>query len=418
MRKIAFIIIFISASPAYAMDLTHCFNTPLEPTQEVSEQKIFKVASLRKLCIKKIPSVIEKYLKQESSDGINWQDEQTKEKVKTFIKDIPSDLIAKIIKYNKQPINIAQKPLLRTVLANLCTVNNDHTRFLIKEEQSISVKNRSNGVIASIPTINTVFHVALSPDGEHVAIRYPDCITMYDSVSTKEIATLETKKIHEDVERFTLFLNNSALLIPTYASIKKWEFKKGTEIRDLIVHNGIEKLLCLAGRKIIFTNFCSKNQPVIKIVTHSGAIEKKLKGHTGNINYLSFNVHTHCLASASEDRSVRIWDIKKIADDACIVEFKHPYVVDSVGFSPYGSKVITGMTRDDHAVYIWEKPKGSRSRKIISTAKIKYIFKDNCRITFVSWAKSCIITKDACGRVYTWSSDLNAILESIRDVNQ
>jgi WD40 repeat protein len=81
-----------------------------------------------------------------------------------------------------------------------------------------------------------------------------------------------------------------------------------------------------------------------------------LEAHTGRVDSLSFSGDGKLLASASEDGTVRIWDVR---NRRTVTVFKgHQGRVVTVRFSPDGTKVASGGT--DRTVRIWDPVTGKQ----------------------------------------------------------
>ncbi|MEV4316788.1 helix-turn-helix domain-containing protein [Actinocrispum sp. NPDC049592] len=75
-----------------------------------------------------------------------------------------------------------------------------------------------------------------------------------------------------------------------------------------------------------------------------------LTGHTGPILSLSFEPGTHLLASGSEDKTARLWDLSGPAPSGTVLT-AHTERVKSVAFSPVAGTILTGG--DDDIVDLW-----------------------------------------------------------------
>jgi len=65
------------------------------------------------------------------------------------------------------------------------------------------------------------------------------------------------------------------------------------------------------------------------------------------INSLSINpLDKHMLASAGKDRTVRVWDLRKVVADKPLASWEHAYSVNSVEFSPSG-RMMASTSYDD-----------------------------------------------------------------------
>ena len=75
---------------------------------------------------------------------------------------------------------------------------------------------------------------------------------------------------------------------------------------------------------------------------------RELEGHTRRL-HVAFQPGTHLLASASLDRSVRLWDVDS---GACLANWDaHTKEIGDLAFSPSGARVAT-VAWDD-AIRVW-----------------------------------------------------------------
>src|SRR3954447_18088481 len=75
-----------------------------------------------------------------------------------------------------------------------------------------------------------------------------------------------------------------------------------------------------------------------------------LAGHGAGVNAAAFSPDGQRAATASDDRSVRLWDLKTEKQLATITG--HAGAVASVAFSPDGQKLVTAST--DGTARIWD----------------------------------------------------------------
>jgi WD40 repeat protein len=97
-----------------------------------------------------------------------------------------------------------------------------------------------------------------------------------------------------------------------------------------------------------------------------------LEGHEGGVNAVSFSQDGHWLASAGDDRTVRVWnllvqDVDVDSDDppACMLTLKHPrspqgHKVQCVQFSPSEATIASGS--EDGRVRLWDLESGNLLR--------------------------------------------------------
>jgi len=118
-------------------------------------------------------------------------------------------------------------------------------------------------------------------------------------------------------------------------------------------------------RKIIFLFFLSLNS--ILISAEEKSVTGILVGHIAPVSSLSCSPSGKYLASASEDRTIRIW---RLTDNKCeMVLSGHLEPVWSVAYSPDGKYLASGS--DDNTVRIWNTNDGACIK--ILTGHTKYV---------------------------------------------
>jgi WD40 repeat protein len=74
----------------------------------------------------------------------------------------------------------------------------------------------------------------------------------------------------------------------------------------------------------------------------SGTVSAMLKGHAELVTSLAFSADGRMVASASQDRSVRVWDI---ASRKMLLTFVgHAGPVTALAFSPNGRRVVSASS--------------------------------------------------------------------------
>jgi WD40 repeat protein len=85
-----------------------------------------------------------------------------------------------------------------------------------------------------------------------------------------------------------------------------------------------------------------------------------LQGHTNWIWSIAFSSDSQILASGSDDKTVKLWDVHT---GRCLNTLKEEgYRVRSLAFSPDGKILATGS--DDQSVSLWSVPEGKRLKSL------------------------------------------------------
>lgn len=97
--------------------------------------------------------------------------------------------------------------------------------------------------------------------------------------------------------------------------------------------------------------------------------EKRLKcnGHSARVNYVSFSPNDSIIASASDDGSIKLWQIGSYKE---IRAFYHDDCVNSVSFSQDGKSIISAS--DDKTAIVWNVENGKMLRTLQHDVAVKF----------------------------------------------
>mmetsp|Transcript_63605 Transcript_63605/g.74500 ORF Transcript_63605/g.74500 Transcript_63605/m.74500 type:complete len:437 (-) Transcript_63605:200-1510(-) len=151
------------------------------------------------------------------------------------------------------------------------------------------------------------------------------------------------------------------------------------------------------------TNKHTKNsQPLTPLST--------LIGHSRGINDVTFNRTSHYLATASDDKTLRLWDVTTQHQHSCkhsqpLVEFRsHTNFAFSVRFNPQSNLLVSGSF--DETVKLWDV----RSGECVST-----IPAHSDPVTGVDFSRdgSCIVSGSHDGLIRIWDVATSECLKTI-----
>jgi WD40 repeat protein len=83
----------------------------------------------------------------------------------------------------------------------------------------------------------------------------------------------------------------------------------------------------------------------------TGKLINTFAGHTNLVNSVAFNRNSETLASASDDKTIKLWNLS----DAKLIRTLegHSGVVNSVAFSSDGQAIASGSDKGDYTARIW-----------------------------------------------------------------
>jgi WD40 repeat protein len=204
-----------------------------------------------------------------------------------------------------------------------------------------------------------VSNVAFSPDGKRLASASADqAVKVWDAATGQQIFTLEghSKPVHS-----VAFSPDGKRLASASGdgTVKVWDAQTGQLTHTLNGQAGEVFSICFSpdGKRLASA---SGNWDARKVQwlggevavwdVATGQLALSLKGHTGRVNSVCFSPDGRCLASGSEDRTVKVWEAQTGQE---ILTLKgHTREVMSVAFSPDGRRLASASY--DHTVKVWD----------------------------------------------------------------
>jgi WD40 repeat protein len=127
-----------------------------------------------------------------------------------------------------------------------------------------------------------------------------------------------------------------------------------------------------------------------------------LKGHTDHVYCVAFSSDSAMLASGGKDRSIRLWNVK---EGKTIKELKgHTASVDSVAFNPNGKVLASGSA--DTSVRLWNLDAGTEIGKLGEHGD---------RVNWVAWSPHGLSLASAGddGSIKIWDGAAKVVLKSM-----
>lgn len=179
----------------------------------------------------------------------------------------------------------------------------------------IRVDLKSNTILnRTQPTDKSARTIAIHPEKHEYAVGFSDHIIRVYNADSHEIKT-EIKNHTNSIFTLQYALNGEKLLSAGRdAQLKIWDSKSYTLLESIAAHMyAINHVEYNPTQSHFATCSMDKSIKIWDATTHKllKVIDKsRHSGHATSVNKLLWSAHNHNLVSASDDRSISVWDIK------------------------------------------------------------------------------------------------------------
>jgi WD40 repeat protein len=226
----------------------------------------------------------------------------------------------------------------------------------IRDDGSIHVRDLMNGaernLTGSGPTASAL---TLSPDGESLAVAYPNRIVLLSTVTGKLMRTIESRIAN--VSRIIFSADGRMVAAADEnGAIETWDLGSGQAF-PLITSAGKTTALRFAPSGLVLAS-ANEDGSVNLWDLRTGVLSSHLQKHSGAVNAIAFSSDGDLMATGGDDRTVIIWETAK--GKARRTLKGHDLTVTSLAFSPDGTILASGS--GNASVVLWNVSTGQLNR--------------------------------------------------------
>jgi WD40 repeat protein len=220
-------------------------------------------------------------------------------------------------------------------------------RLLVAETNGVWIVERGDELMLGAESMD-IDAAACSSDGSRVATVSAGGLRVFDARTGTELPSLPGADIAL-LSSVALSADGSRVAAAGHAGVTVWTIASRGILAALEIPDGFTSVAL------------APDGPLVALGTESGTVlvwdsvrdvVRELTGHTNAVTSLDFGLDAKVVASASADRTARIWDVTSRAELAVLRG--HERTVRSIDIAVDGRSVVTAG--DDERVRLWAMP--------------------------------------------------------------
>ena len=221
-------------------------------------------------------------------------------------------------------------------------------------DREVNLWNSTTGQVTTLQKLGETF-LAFSPNGRILATRTDDnTVKLWDAAMKNNILTIQGHEHwNASIESVAFSPDGTKLAVGSWSEVKLWNFVTGQAITfENPEHRVTSVAFSPNGSTLAMALRDNKNTNAVKLWNVAMGQSTTLRGHGGTVLSVAFSPDGATLATASQDATVKFWDIATLKNIATLAITP---ISDPVAFSPDGSILATGAGVE---VRLWDVATG------------------------------------------------------------